>query len=410
MRQRYKVVAPTVVKQVKRYPFRKAILNDCGGDLSKRWYIEYYIWNIDYQKLKRVREYSGFKDFQTDKGRRIYAKKRIREINSNLAYCAIMEMPYPGYLQEQERLHAQKEQFVQRYTLKSALDFIVPISYPETRNKKTRSTMDHIAADFVSFCAKRGIPDHDINLIKKVHAQTYVDYMSTEMDYHANTVINKYAKTKALFSKLEAREIIKSNPFSKLELPKAVITTRNEAFTEIEQQKIKKTAIEVNPPLWSIIQTIYYCYIRTTEMQKLRIENILLDSQKIFIPGTISKNGKAEHVVIPDPLIKQFEKMELHKYPSDYYLYGKNGIPGATKMPSNWIGNSHKKILDDLKITGKTFYSWKHTGVVEAYKSGIDLKSIQMQCRHASIEQTDQYLKSLGFHDNVAFMKGVRQL
>ena len=60
----------------------------------------------------------------------------------------------------------------------------------------------------------------------------------------------------------------------------------------------------------------------------------------------------------------------------------------------------HKKILKELDLWGKdyTLYSWKHTGVVSAYKARIDIKSIQLQCRHYSLEQTDIYLKSLGLY------------
>jgi hypothetical protein len=28
------------------YPFKTAKLNDCEGDLSGRWYIEFYVWNV----------------------------------------------------------------------------------------------------------------------------------------------------------------------------------------------------------------------------------------------------------------------------------------------------------------------------------------------------------------------------
>jgi integrase len=63
-----------------------------------------------------------------------------------------------------------------------------------------------------------------------------------------------------------------------------------------------------------------------------------------------------------------------------------------------------------LNIIGKTLYSWKHTGVVQAYKNGVDIKAIQLQCRHYSIEQTDVYLKSLGFVENTPFLNGIPEI
>jgi len=59
-----------------------------------------------------------------------------------------------------------------------------------------------------------------------------------------------------------------------------------------------------------------------------------------------------------------------------------------------------------FQITGIPFIpgSWKHTGVVNAYKAGVDIKSIQRQCRHTAIDMTDNYLKSLGLYDNEEFL------
>jgi integrase len=42
--------------------------------------------------------------------------------------------------------------------------------------------------------------------------------------------------------------------------------------------------------------------------------------------------------------------------------------------------------------------------VVKAYNAGVDIKSIQRQCRHTSIDMTDNYLKSLGLYYNEAFL------
>jgi hypothetical protein len=57
----------------------------------------------------------------------------------------------------------------------------------------------------------------------------------------------------------------------------------------------------------------------------------------------------------------------------------------------------HTKVLDDLKIRGNyAFYSWKHTGVVKAVMSGINIKELQLQLRHHSLDMVNEYLKNLG--------------
>jgi integrase len=47
------------------------------------------------------------------------------------------------------------------------------------------------------------------------------------------------------------------------------------------------------------------------------------------------------------------------------------------------------------------FYSWKHTGAVEASLSGIPDKHIQMQLGHTSLETTSRYLRKMtGFQSD----------
>lgn len=43
-----------------------------------------------------------------------------------------------------------------------------------------------------------------------------------------------------------------------------------------------------------------------------------------------------------------------------------------------------------------SLYSWKHTGAVRCVKSGMSLKSLQLQMRHHSLDQLNEYLRELG--------------
>lgn len=58
-------------------------------------------------------------------------------------------------------------------------------------------------------------------------------------------------------------------------------------------------------------------------------------------------------------------------------------------------------MLKDLNITGRYgFYSWKHTGAVMAVKGGINIKDLQLQLRHHSLDMVNEYLKNLGVTDS----------
>ena len=64
------------------------------------------------------------------------------------------------------------------------------------------------------------------------------------------------------------------------------------------------------------------------------------------------------------------------------------------------MSNRHRKILRALGYSSEyKLYSWKHTGAVALAKAGVGLKAIQLQLRHHSLDQTDEYLRQLGVED-----------
>ncbi|GAB3938772.1 hypothetical protein GCM10028804_62350 [Larkinella terrae] len=69
------------------------------------------------------------------------------------------------------------------------------------------------------------------------------------------------------------------------------------------------------------------------------------------------------------------------------YLFGTGLKPGALVSAENLPYNRHAKALENTGLNNKGYmlYSWKHTGAVNAYRSGIGLKQLQMLLRHSSI-------------------------
>ena len=51
------------------------------------------------------------------------------------------------------------------------------------------------------------------------------------------------------------------------------------------------------------------------------------------------------------------------------------------------------------------FYGFKHTGAVAALKAGANIKDIQHQMGHSSIDITDEYLKSMVGYESEFFKR-----
>ena len=66
----------------------------------------------------------------------------------------------------------------------------------------------------------------------------------------------------------------------------------------------------------------------------------------------------------------------------------------------NELSRRHRRILQEEGFSAAhKFYSWKHTGAIMAALAGVSLKELQIQLRHHSLDETDGYLRQLGYTD-----------
>lgn len=160
-----------------------------------------------------------------------------------------------------------------------------------------------------------------------------------------------------------------------------------------------KAYIELHDPeLWTYIQFVYYCGIRPSrELPKMKAGDILIEEQKIVMAAGTSKNKKHQYIVIPDNFMPALAFI-YDLAPGDYLFPSpKNKLKPIGR---NTMNRRHADILKVLRFgEGYSLYSWKHTGAVMAHKAGATIKEIQLQLRHHSLDQTNQYLRQMGILD-----------
>lgn len=159
--------------------------------------------------------------------------------------------------------------------------------------------------------------------------------------------------------------------------------------------------IKKDRQLYLTIQLEYYCFLRPgLEIRMARIGWFDLAASRIYVPANVVKTKDDKVVIIPDVfrdyLVKEW-KINLH--PSDYFLIGKNGIPGKEPVGSNNLRNRFNVIRDRLGLPLKyKLYSWKHTGNCAAEDAGIPMWARQRQNGHKSLRSTEEYTKrKIGF-------------
>ncbi len=378
--------------QEEKYPFKAARLNDCNGDLKKRWYIEFYVWNVQKDSLVRKRTYDA-NHYTTSRERKRYAYRMIREIN---------ELLYEGYHIDVAKTVESGEEERKSFTLSEAVEYALEIKRPsirETSYASYKSTKNK----FLEWAKENRIATMDVAYFDKLRAIYFDDYLLVHCNYSARTINGDISYIKSFFQVLVDREIITNNPFQKLKKHKEASSRRNLALSKNQIKKIKEEIEEKDRQLWLFVQFIYYCYLRPNEVRQLTFQHIHLEKRQIFIPGHISKNGMDGYVTIPEVFARELKKSGIFKTDNEYIFQSKNGIKPVSK---NVMGYRYRQLVKKLKLSRDyTLYSWKHSGVVSAYNAGVDIKTLQKQCRHQSLEQTDIYLKSLGLDENKAINK-----
>ena len=375
------------------YPFKKAHLNDCDGNLSARWYIEFYAWDVQKKKLARKRFYE-VNTFTSEKERRTYANRIIQQLNTLLK---------DGFHFDVNKLPPEAEtQQARTFTLKTAIDYALAVKKPSLRITSYPSYKSSVKI-FLAWTAGNRLSDMDIAYFDKLRAVYFNDHLLVKCGYSAKTVNGHVSYMKSLFQVLVEREIIVKNPFKNLKKHKEAESRKNLAFNPTQMEDIKKIVEKQDPWLWLFIRFIYYCYLRPNEVRQLKHSYFQLDKRQIFIPSHISKNGKEGYVSIPESFHKELTQSAEFNTEQEFVFQSRNSNTPPSK---NVMGSRYHNIIEDLNLnTDYTLYSWKHSGVVAAYNAGVDIKTIQNQCRHHSLEQTDVYLKSLGLGVSKAMNK-----
>jgi len=162
-------------------------------------------------------------------------------------------------------------------------------------------------------------------------------------------------------------------------------TVRNQAATG------KMTAIRE----WMVIDLLTSTGLRVSEAANLRCGDLKIGygNSKIFV-----RNGKGSisgHVIIPDNLKKHLKSYLKWKQEQgettgkdDHFFIGQRGA-----MTVQAIQQIIKKYLKKLNIyeSGKSVHALRHSYAMELYAREKDLRAVQKQLRHVSIQSTLVY-------------------
>ena len=380
-------------------------LFDYGGDIHKQWFVFYSFYNPWSKKLDRIKVYKGFTALHTYKAKQAHAQVIIDELTIKLSagWNPFTDNPKKVYKDqlEYENSKINRNKTVD-YSIHYFINFYIDQRKQNLRNKTFQDYRCKLRI-FMKWITFKNYNDVNVKYFTNKDAVDFLNWLRIvrkQKNYTHNCYITVL---RSFFNDMISDNIITSNPFDKIK--KLQVTVEGKLPFKLHQrEQLKNIISKEKPQLWLFIEFIYYCFIRPGELRLLKVGDIDIDGSKILIRGDISKNKKSEYIGIPEVFRKVIIDNGIYKYNENYFIFSINGVPGSEPVGKNHFSNIHRKILKKLEYTKRySLYSWKATGVVTAVNSGLNIKDIQVQLRHHSLDIVDMYLKSNGavHNDNI---------
>lgn len=253
----------------------------------------------------------------------------------------------------------------------------------------------------------RTIPIVYIYQFDQAYISDFLDYILLDRDSSARTRNNYRTWLSAFCSWLQEKKFIDSNPVEKIRSLPEEVKFRS-ALPPEDLIKLQEYLNKNNPSYLLACMMEYYTFIRPDELSNIRLKDIHIKEQKIFVSSAISKNRRDGMVGLNDRIITLMIDTHVFDAPDTFYLFGKDFKPSFEKADSRIFRDYFTKIRKALKFpTNYQFYSLKDSGIRDlANAEGIVVA--RDQARHSDISTTNRYLKgdALTVHEETKHFKG----
>lgn len=235
----------------------------------------------------------------------------------------------------------------------------------------------------------------------------FLDHIFLDRDSSARTRNNYRVWISAFSSWLVEKQYLESNPVEGIKSLEETTKFRS-ALEKDDLIKLKDYLYKENKYFLLACKMEYYTFIRPDELSNIRLRDINLKDQKVFVASTISKNRRDGMVGLNDELVRLMIELNIFQYDTNCYIFGKDLKPSRQKTDSRIFREYFIKVRKMLKFPmNYQFYSLKDSGIRDlANAEGIVIA--RDQARHSDISTTNKYLKgnNLSVHEETKHFNG----
>ena len=233
----------------------------------------------------------------------------------------------------------------------------------------------------------------DLKDVKQKNISQYIHSLY-DKNYSTSTIARMFSSIRSFHQFLYSEDILDENPASTILNPK-VSKKLPEILEETEISLIINSVHESSPFFFrdrAIIETLYSCGLRVSELCEFSISNMFLDDDLIKIFG----KGSKERLIPISQRAKNFiNKYIIHNRPKllkgksiDYLFLSRNGKILTRSM----INKILKKYADLARVTKKVSpHTLRHSFATHLLDGGADLRFVQALLGHSDISTTQIY-------------------
>ena len=299
-------------------------LDDAGGDISKRWRVQYHFRNPDTNKFERF-QVTVSSRLRTKSSRYIKARELMNEIKIKL------KKGWSPY----------EEKDPEFSTIIGAIEQVLILKQRTTR-PVTYRTYKNLVNPFIAWLKDKKLHRLTVDEINYYHASKYTDFLLMSKKISARTFNNHLRALRNIFNIFIKRELTSVNPFQKIDhLP----ATEAEivAFTPKELAIVVNELPEYNYDLYVGAMMVYYCFMRPVEIMRIKIGDIDIRNRIIVVRGAVAKNKSQQTIRIPTLMLKVFLKWDTLEYPRNWHLFDRHLKPSVKEFPPTRLAEQWRK-------------------------------------------------------------------
>ncbi len=150
----------------------------------------------------------------------------------------------------------------------------------------------------------------------------FLDYIYLERKNSPATRNNALAFLRSLSTFLVQHLYLKEKPTAGLQnIRKGIIQKQRTGIDTADMQRLHDWLQKNNRPFLLVCYFLHYMLIRPREIAKLRLQDICVAKQTIYIDASISKNKKSASVTIPAPILELMLDLEYFKAHTASYIF-----------------------------------------------------------------------------------------